>query len=113
MVESQRFCWGDMFSEEKAASEQNLIELRTFLIPIARRDDGEQGKAYFTDKRFLLKGERDYKIHGTREKIKFKLVVKSGKFKAESPHFYIVRAPNFQTDRNFCVEIEYEGMGSQ
>jgi hypothetical protein len=65
------------------------------LLPIALRTEGEDDcVGYIADARFLRGNAR---LEPITDKTRFKLRLKSGSFKAESPHFYLLRCPTWHS----------------
>jgi hypothetical protein len=84
------------------------------LVPIAWRSESDlEGFGYFTDTRYVANQEKTYPIENTRDKYRFKLLVKSGSFANSSPQFYLIRCPSTPSNGHFVLEIEYEGEGTR
>ena len=109
-----RLGWGDMHFEEPRLEEM-LKSGRPLLVPIAWRSEaGDDRNAYWADLNFVRKSrEYNRSIPADRQKNKFRLRVKFGRWRRSSPHFYMVRVPSNQSNGHFSVEIEYEGEGTQ
>lgn len=91
-----------------------LVKDRVFLIPVAWRSESDESmNGHITDTRFFGKGERAYPLSPDRKKRRYRLRVKYGKKKQESPHFYLLRVPKTRSNGHFVLEIEYEGEGRQ
>jgi hypothetical protein len=92
----------------------NLIAGEVTLVPIAWRSEVEGGgNGYIADTRFFEKKERAYPIPPDRKKHFYKLVMGSGKFACESPHFYRLRVPRSPSNGHFVLELDYQGIVSQ
>jgi hypothetical protein len=104
--------WGDThFETPKEAV--TLVAGETVLVPITwRTENNDDRNAYLTDAEYFTSGHPKRVCPPDRAKRKFKLVLKSGTRRFESPHAYLIRVPGSRSNGNFLLEVEYEGSGS-
>lgn len=99
---------------EQPGTVGNLTAGKVLLVPVAWRSEEQgEGNGYIADSRFFVKDERAYPILPDRKIHRYKIVLYSGKFTRESPHFYRLRVPQSRSNGHFVLELEYRGRTSR